>query len=484
MGLGEFMRTRFGTCLLLVAAAVPAWTQDRAKKAKVQFQGSLRTRLEAWDWFGTSDPYALSGSILRFSLSQQFERLDWQLEMAAPVLLNLPAGAVQPAPAGLLGMGGNYYSANQSHRNAAMLFPKQAFVRLKGWNGHLVRLGRFEFSDGSELTPKNATLGALKVSRINQRLIGPFGFTHVGRSFDGFHYTASKPGGTLTFIGAVPTRGVFQVDGWGWNSSAFGYFSFAKATGTAKSSGDLRLFGIYYHDWRQGVLKTDNRPVALRRADMANIGIYTWGGHYVHAVETICGTADVLLWGAVQHGRWGRLDHRAGAAAFEAGIQPKVLPRLKPWIRGGYDYGSGDGNASDSTHSTFFQILPTPRPFARFPFFNMMNNRDAFASLVLRPHKAVSISTEAHALRLSSRDDLWLLGGGVFQPWSFGYIGRPSGGGRSLANLYDTGVDWKINAKWNLGGYAGVAPGRAVVASIYPRSRTAKLAYLELGVKF
>jgi hypothetical protein len=64
----------------------------------------------------------------------------------------------------------------------------------------------------------------------------------------------------------------------------------------------------------------------------------------------------------------------------------ELLPKLKPWLRGGYTLGSGDGNPNDCTHGTFFQILPTPRPFARFPFFNMENNRDIMGALILRPH--------------------------------------------------------------------------------------------------
>ncbi|MGH9720872.1 MAG: hypothetical protein ACRD8O_11720 [Bryobacteraceae bacterium] len=41
---------------------------------------------------------------------------------------------------------------------------------------------------------------------------------------------------------------------------------------------------------------------------------------------------------------------------IEGGIQPKILPRLKPWLRAGYYYGSGDGDAGDRKHGTFFQI--------------------------------------------------------------------------------------------------------------------------------
>src|SRR3954452_22644654 len=106
-----------------------------------------------------------------------------------------------------------------------MLFPKQASVRWKPHGTDLLslRLGRFEFQDGSEGTQPDPSLAVLKRERIQQRLIGPFGFTHVMRSFDGFHYAYNKPRLNFTLVGATPTRGVFQVDGWGWLRVAFVY---------------------------------------------------------------------------------------------------------------------------------------------------------------------------------------------------------------------------------------------------------------------
>jgi hypothetical protein len=48
-------------------------------------------------------------------------------------------------------------------------------------------------------------------------------------------------------------------------------------------------------------------------------------------------------------------------------------------------------NPNDKTHGSFFQILPTPRPYARFPFYNMMNNEDFYGTVVLRlPHSVAS----------------------------------------------------------------------------------------------
>ncbi len=308
-------------------------------------------------------------------------------------------------------------------------------------------------------------------------------WTHVGRSFDGFHYAVNQPRHNVTWVGAVATRGAFQTDGWGQLKTGFTSVSATGQTGTAKSAGEWRVSAIYYHDWRR-VLKVDNRPLAARQRDFGNIRIGTFTAHYMHSAGTRAGSFNVLGWAAVQTGRFGSLDHRAAAVNVEGGWQPPVLPRLKPWLEGGFTYGSGDRDPSDTRHGTFHQLLPTPRPFARTPFYNMMNSEDLFGMLTLRPGAKVTVRGEYHAVRLAQTADLWYAGGGAFQPWTFGFAGRPAGGARSIANLWDASVDWNINARFAFAGYLGHMQGKAAVERIYPRDRSGNFGYLELTCKF
>jgi hypothetical protein len=470
-----------------------SWGQtapEPIKLGSVIVSGSVRSRVEAWDWFtpNSGDPlYGFMGNQVRLNLTHSGKAFDWTLELATPILLGLPDNAIGPGAQGQLGLGAGYYVSNDRKRNVGMVFPKQGFVRLKNVfesEASSLRIGRFEFQDGSEVTARNATLGVIKRDRVHQRLIGPFVFTHVMRSFDGFHYVNNKPKINYTLIGAFPTRGVLQVDGWGWMKTAFSY---ASVTGQVqagkKNTGEWRLFAIYYHDWRR-ILKQDNRAVPIRTADTGNIRIGTYGGHYVHVTETSAGAVDFLGIAAGQFGKWGTLDHRAGMVDAEAGIQPKILPRLKPWLRLGYYFGTGDGNPNDNRHGTFFQILPTARPFARFPFFDMMNNEDRFGMVTIRPHKQLTLKSEVHALRLANHNDLWYIGGGAFQPWTFGYQSRSGAGARSLANLYDVSGDVTINAHFAYTLYYGYAQGKSVISAIYPRGKNGHLGYAELNYKF
>jgi hypothetical protein len=208
-----------------------------------------------------------------------------------------------------------------------MLFVKQGFVRFKdvgGVAGQSLKLGRMEFIDGTEVTPANATLAWLKRDRIAHRLIGNFGFTDVGRSFDGVQYAFARRKLNFTLFAARPTRGVFQVDGWGELKANVFYGALTGQVGK-KHAGEWRLFGLGYSDYRDGVVKTDNRPLTVRTADTGHIQIGTYGGHFLQTVQSPAGTLDFLFWGALQNGSWGKLSHRAGAFAAEAGWQPPIF---------------------------------------------------------------------------------------------------------------------------------------------------------------
>jgi hypothetical protein len=451
--------------------------------------GSLRARVYAWDWFkpnsGNND-YQYPGNIFRLNLCTTTQATDLNVEFAVPFMFALPTNAIGTGPQqGMLGFGANYFSANDGHRNVAMIFPKQLYAKFKlgGNKDNTLQLGRFTFLDGTEITPKDETLKALKQDRVNQRLLGDFGFSDVGRSFDGLHYSySSSESNNLTVIAAVATRGVFQVDGWGWNRAGFGYAAYTQEWGTGHHVADTRAFVIEYDDWRR-VLKTDNQPASLRTANTGNIVINTFGGHSIHALDTSSGTIDLMIWGVGQTGRWGVQKQRSVALEAEAGFQPKGS-RLKPWVRGGYTWGSGDDNPLDNTHGTFFQLLPTPRPYARFPFFNMMNNADIYGAVILRPNSKVTIWSQFDSLRLASRSDLWYTGGGVFQPWTFGYTGRSTSGSRSLANLYDTSIEYRESRKVTYTVYFGYAQGLAVMEQIYPKGKNGKFGYAELLYRF
>ncbi|HEY0592094.1 MAG TPA: alginate export family protein [Thermoanaerobaculia bacterium] len=453
--------------LLLVAAVL---VQPVAAQP-IEFAGSIRLRGEAWSWFeasGYEDDYTFLGSIIRASASQKRARSAWQVELAQPTLIDLPDAATAPAPRGQLGLGASYFAANGA-QNPAGLFVKQAWFRLDRGTASL-RIGRFEFNEGTEVAPKDAALAAIKQQRIAARLIGTFAFSHVGRSFDGVHATWGRAPLQATRVAARPTAGAFRVDG----GSTLGDVGLMYGSITRSvASADMRLFAIVYRDDR-GLLKADNRPLAARTMDRSDIDVVTLGGHYVRLV----GKNDVLLWGALQTGDWGTLDHSAYAFAVEAGRRWESAS-----LRGGMYLGSGDCDPADGDHDTFLQILPTPRMYARFPFYNAMNGRDLYLIGAWRATPSLRVTSEIHRLRLATLSDLWYAGGGAFEETSFGFAGRPSNGSRDLATVIDVGAELGIGKKTSVGAYIGLASGGDVIDAIYAGNE-GRYAYLEVIRRF
>ena len=121
------MRTIHFLLAIVLLGSQGSFSQNSSQPIKlgsIMVHGSLRSRAELWDWFQGTDgdgSYAFSGNLLRLSFSQQRDTLEWRFELGAPILLGLPQNAVAPGAQGLLGMGANYFVANDSARNTAMI---------------------------------------------------------------------------------------------------------------------------------------------------------------------------------------------------------------------------------------------------------------------------------------------------------------------------------------------------------------------------
>lgn len=466
--------------------AVPA-APSKHKLGPLDISINWRTRAEGWNWFqgsaGNSD-YGLWNSLLRIGIGQAGERFDWFIEGEQPSILGLPNNAVVAAPQGQLGLGGTYYAANNNHTNEANGFVKQAFVSMKHLGPARLKIGRFEYFDGAEVKASDPLVASLVQTRIAHRLLSNFGFSAVQRAFDGAQLSLHSVQGDFTFLGARPTAGVFQVKG--MNELDIDLYSgtYTRSIHSGRNAGQLRVFGMGYVDHRTLVLKTDNRPQTVRAADHGKIQLGTYGMDYVHVYHAEhAGNFDFLVWGALQNGSWGSQTQRAASFVTETGWQLPIAT-AQPWLSAGYSYGSGDGDPNNERHSTFFQLLPTPRPYARFPFYNMMNNEDVYGALNLRPASKLALRTEAHALRVASASDLWYLGGGAFQPQTFGYTGRPTHGNRGLANVWDLSADYQVTGSFSTTFYYGHAWGKGVVASIYPKDANGQFIFLESNFHF
>lgn len=445
-----------------------------------------RNRVELWNWFegpaGNHD-YAFISSLARVGVGQSRKTLDWRLEASQPSFFGAPDGALAPAPQGALGLGASYYGANERHTNAGSLFLKQAFVQFKQLARSTLKVGRFEFFDGTEAKIPDPTVAGLVQSRVAHRLLSNEAFPAAQRSVDGALLSWNAGPHTVTGFVARPTAGGVHLDGWKELDIEVYYAAYNRTVKSGRGAGSFRAFTVGYVDGRESLAKPDNRPAAVRAADHESIALATFGVDYVHVFDAGSGTFDVVGWAATQTGSWGALSQRAGSAFGELGWQPRE-PRLKPWLRAGYRYSSGDGNPGDGRNGTFYQVLGATRQYARFPFYNMMNLKDVYALVAVRPSPKATLRSEVHGLRLASGADLWYGGGGPGQSDAFGYAGRPSYGQESLATFWDLSADTQFLPHLGVNLYYGHAAGHDVIKVTYPNRASGHFGYLETVIRF
>ncbi len=193
---------------------------------------------------------------------------------------------------------------------------------------------------------------------------------------------------------------------------------------------------------------------------------------------------DGLLWGAVQTGGWFGQKHRAYAAAAQVGHQWTAAP-WQPWLRAGVDYASGDGDALDGTHGTFFPMLPSGNHLSRSSTYALMNLREAWAEARLAPARAVDIVAAVHAVGLAQAADRWYTGSGATARTGnyFGFQGRNTAGAASLGTIVEGELTWRPARWWTLRGYAGRMTGGAAVRQLFAGDRLVT-AWLESRFSF
>ncbi len=442
-----------------------SFQKPRTKRASWWVDGDLRVLTQGWHFFSPrvrrESTYTFAGNRARFRLHYRAHDVAGLAEFQDTQMLGLPTDAIGPLPVGQLGVGATYdaYALRSSVNSAGL---RQGFLKIGDPKSAQVQVGRFDYSSEGEVSTGDKTLDALKNQRLKERLIGPFGYSDFGRSFDGLRLDVDSSTDHFTGFVAHPTQGGFEPH-FGTELSQIltseVSWTFKRSPRLPDSEGEV--FWVHYDDSRP-VQIVDNRPVKLRGTvyGQGGIGIDTYGFHFITKLGR---NGDGLVWFAHQSGKWGNLTQDANAYDVELGYHfSHEAP--EPWLRVGYSAYSGDGNPSDGTHGTFFAPLPTARQFCRFPFYTMANLDDVFASLQLKPTPKTAVRLEVHGLSLDSPNDLWYSGAGATQAsGTFGYTGRPSGGHRGLATVYDIEVDQHLDRDSSLGLYYGVASGGPVV---------------------
>jgi hypothetical protein len=366
-----------------VCAAVMALFCGRAAAAQTTASSTTATswtlrdwsRVEMWRFFeprsgGGNDDYAFAANRLFAGVQRTAPAFDLTAALQYVHFGGLPDDAVGPGP---LGTGAVYY-AHAGRSDSHQVYLRYANVRFKRLLPRTtMQVGRMPYASGNETGSGNSKIDAVRQQRVFARVIGEFGWSIYQRAFDGVRVDTTGNRWSATGFAFHPSQGGFE-DAAGLMMPGVTVLGAAATLNSGAAARPLQsqVFAYRYRDTRRVSQRPDNTG---RSAAVADVGINTFGITVIAAPPPRIGRQwDALLWSAFQAGSWYEQTHRAASIAAEAGHQ-WTEARWQPWVRGGYLYGSGDGDASDNRHGTFFEMLPTVRQYAQSALYSQMNIR-------------------------------------------------------------------------------------------------------------
>ncbi len=358
------------------------------------------------------------------------------------------------SPRNTFGPGALYMSTSDHDNFAESDRLRNLWIEVKPIEGLALRAGRQDILFGAQVKYAEGNWNYLRLQRLAQRLVGSVGWSNGQRAYDGLTVNWDQKNHNVYGFYARPTTGAFDIEN---ANKQFDDIDVAGVGWTIKRGAylpntELGVFGIHYDDDRKpqdGGLKSGDIDILTLGAQM--IGVYAVGP----------GNVDLTLWAAYQTGDYGNLDHRAYAGIAEVGYQFTKVP-WKPWVRIGVNAASGDGDAKDGDHDTFFNLLPTNHPYMgfadQFAFQNLINY---FVQLRLQPIDAINVDLFFHHFNSARKNDAAYFGTGAYRRTPTGSLGfgayTSAIGHHSLASEVDLVVSGKVNKHVSLeGGYSYV----------------------------
>ena len=496
------MRDRVIRLMLLAACAAPAAHAQRAPPIEpapasaapgdTSFLAQNLTRVELWRFFepqpggGVHPDYTFLGS--RTTLGARYLGARWGLHGAIQYvrLENLPSGAIGP---GLLGTGGAYfYQANGT-------FSYQLYLRSLGLSfthprsGVWLEAGRFSRAAAEEPASGDPSIDVLTRAHLNGRLLGDMEWSMYQRAWDGARGGIARQGWRATVTAAVPTQGTYEESAnLSMSKLRVAAVEVSTRAGALVPHTAVTAFAYGYDDRRGVTARPDNQvSLPMRRVPTpteADVRIATLGASAVGAYPQAMGRWDALAWGAVQTGHWYGQRHRAFAAAGQVGHQWTRMP-WQPWLRTGVDYASGDANAVDDAHGTFFPMLPSGNQLSRSSSYALMNVVDAWAEARVTPVSTVDAQAAVHRVRLAERADWWYTGSGATARVGnfFGFQARNPIGEHALGTVMEGELTWRPTRWYTLRAYAGRMAGGNAVRTVFAGRRLVT-AWLESLISF
>lgn len=431
------------------------------------------TRVESWSFFQPRrdlqaaepvDPeYTYMADRAQLGVRVEGRRFDIASAFNYVRLENLPAGAIGP---GALGSGAFYFAATEVPFSYQLYMSELNLVAKSTRRGLSTQVGRMRFESGAEVASSNASVETLKRERLQSRMIGTFESSLYQRRFDGLRVDWDRPRWHVSSSLLLPTQGGYEESA----NLTMPNVRVLNASFTAKwRTAESQVFSHVYRDRRDVSVRPDNTGLRVRAADVTVAAI---GASHAGILPTAAGELDIVGWFAAEFGDWFGQSHRAGSVVGEAGHR-WTRTRMRPWIRGGFLFASGDDDPRDDTHATFFQMLPSSPKYALSAVYAQMNLRDGFFQVELGPGRGTRTRVEVHRLDLARGEDRWYYGSGATASTGrfFGFAGRFASNETSLGTVVEGTFELPLKRYWSVEGYAGTMWGGPVVRGLFQNDR-------------
>lgn len=400
---------------------------------------NINLRNELWNTFQKQD--SDTDRTYDFFLVRARAFIDFDWEHVSVHVMGQGVKAFNLPENGAFGPGVTYFNNSDKNSNPGNFQLVEAFIHLKNLNGFYLKGGRMGFKDGGQVLYKDAPkLNWVIKKRLSERLIGNWDWTLVGRRFDGGSGGYSNDIFDINLMGSIVTFGGFDIEDGLWKDLdrvvvTGGAFTIKE--GVLLENTQFQLFNYFYFDNRTPAVNLAGNDLKINTTGVSMAGAYPMGS----------GEWDTMLWFAFQLGDFGDLNQRALAFIAEVGYQFTHTP-LKPWLRLGVAYASGDGDPDDSNYGTFFNMVPTNHKWYGYADTTAFSNIvDLYNQILLTPHKKVFLGIDGHLFWLASDEEVWIGGAGPFNDSAFGYAFRDPVPGNDIESFLGGEVDITLSFK-------------------------------------
>ncbi|MAT57260.1 MAG: hypothetical protein CMF23_04755 [Ignavibacteriae bacterium] len=256
----------------------------------------------------------------------------------------------------------------------------------------------FQLSDFFKL-PLDLKVGRMEVKYGPERLIGAVGWSNVGRSFDGAILKYKRNNFTIDFFALKEAESMQLNDT--LDASVYGAYSNVKVG----ESYSIQPFVIYY-----------NSEKASYPFENITAGLYVTGksGGFFHETEFAYQTGK----------RKDNVDLKLNALMAALNLGYNFDAKVKPYVKAGVDYLSGDNDPTDNKVKVFNTLFATNHKYYGYMdyFINIpadtygLGLMDIHASVGLTPFENFGIDVKGHLF--NSAEDFVLINGSTTK--SFG----------------------------------------------------------------